>query len=409
MGRERERDRERETGRERPREGENIMCQTCANIVRKSHFEKLGQHHFVSLIDKRAPDGKVSSKDFYKSVISKTCGPCQKKIIKHHMKKLPTRNKVQVVSAITTELALGTTTTPRDEETEEFERMKAKLIFKWPKTLIDKLGFNHIKAPPLEAKMMASAPPCHTSAARRIPHNYLEKAGEMIETLLKEGVIERSPEATPWTSPAFFIPKNQRDKLRFIVDLSYLNGFLIRSVHEFPTPHAIVTAIASTATVFCCMDLKDGYFQVLLSPELSALTSFILPAELKKYSGKFKFLRCPQGLSVSGDAFVRLTDEALFNSGCPGAKFNSQVFKCVDDILVAAVDKTALLNTCDEILRRLEAKNIKVSKSKIVIGKKVDYCGYVISDKGISPNEDRITALKHMTPPTTVGEPPAEI
>ena len=152
------------------------------------------------------------------------------------------------------------------------------------------------------------------------------------------------------------------------------------------------------------MDLKDGYFQVLLSPALSALTSFILPAELKKYSGKFKFLRCPQGLSVSGDAFVRLTDEALFNSGCPGAKFNSQVFKCVDDILVAAVDKTALLNTCDEILRRLEAKNIKVSKSKIVIGRKVDYCGYVISDKGISPNEDRITALKHMTPPTTVRE-----
>ena len=75
------------------------------------------------------------------------------------------------------------------------------------------------------------------------------------------------------------------------------------------TPYAIVTAIAFTAAVLCCMDIKDGYFQVLLSPELSALTSFILPAELKKYSGKFKFLRAPQGLSVSGDGFVRLTDE----------------------------------------------------------------------------------------------------
>ena len=190
-------------------------------------------------------------------------------------------------SAVATKLALSTTTTSMDPEVEEFDRIKAKLIFKWPNTLIDKLGFNHIDAPPLEAKMLANAPPCHTSAARRIPHNYLEKAGEMIATLLKEGVIERSPEATPWTSPAFFIPKNDRAKLRFIVDLSYLNGFLIRSVHEFPTPYAIVTAIASTAAIFCCMDLKDGYFQVLLSPELSALTSFILLAELKKYSGKF--------------------------------------------------------------------------------------------------------------------------
>ena len=80
------------------------------------------------------------------------------------------------------------------------------------------------------------------------------------------------------------------------------------------------------------------------------------------------------------------------------------MFKCVDDILVASPNKKALLETCDEILKRLESKNIKVSKSKIVMGTRVDYCGYVISDKGISPNEDRITALKHMTPPTTVRE-----
>ena len=212
----------------RPKDGETLMCQTCANIVRQSHFEKLGQHHFVSLIDKRAPNRKVDSKDFYKSVISKACGPCQKKIIKHHFRKLPSRNKIHVVSAIATELALGTTTTKIDKETEEFERIKARLIFKWPKTLIDKLGFNHIDAPPLKAKMATTAPPCHTSAARRIPHNHLELAGEMVATLLKEGIIEKSPEATPWTSPAFFIPKSDRTKLRFIVDLSYLNKFLIR-------------------------------------------------------------------------------------------------------------------------------------------------------------------------------------
>ena len=106
------------------------------------------------------------------------------------------------------------------------------------------------------------------------------------------------------------------------------------------------------------MDLKDGYFQVLLSPELSDLTSFILPAELKKMAGKFKFLQAPQGLCVSGDAFVRLTDEALFNTGCPGTAFSSQVFKCVDDILVASPTPEMLFKTCKEILQRLEKRNI---------------------------------------------------
>ena len=150
----------------------------------------------------------------------------------------------------------------------------------------------------------------------------------MVETLLKEGIIVRSPEATPWLNPAFFIPKNDWSKLRFIMDLSYLNRFLVRSPHEFPTPHQIIiTSISASASCFACMDLKDGYFQVLLSPELSDLTSFILPAELKKMAGKFKFLQAPQGLCVSGDAFVRLTNEAPFNTGCPGTAFSSQVFK----------------------------------------------------------------------------------
>ena len=102
------------------------------------------------------------------------------------------------------------------------------------------------------------------------------------------------------------------------------------------------------------MDLKDGYFQVLLTPELSDLTSFILPEVLKRYSWKFKFLRAPQGLCVSGDAFVRLTDQALFNTGCSGVAYDSQVFKCVDNILVTAPNKKALFDTCDEILQRLE-------------------------------------------------------
>ena len=180
--------------------------------------------------------------------------------------------------------------------------------------------------------------------------------------------------------------------------------FLVRSPHEFPTLHQIITSISASASCFACMDLKDGYFQVLLSPELSDLTSFILLAELKKMAGKFKFLRAPQGLCVSGDAFVRLTDEALFNTGCPGTAFSSQVFKCVDDILVASPTPEMLFKTCKEILQRLEKRNIKFSKAKIVMGRSVKYCGYVVSDKGVSPNQGRITALKHLSPPTSVKE-----
>ena len=51
---------------------------------------------------------------------------------------------------------------------------------------------------------------------------------------------------------------------------------------------------------------------------------------------------------------MRLTDLALFNTGCSGVAYDSQVFICVDDNLVAAPNKKALFDTCDEILLRLE-------------------------------------------------------
>ena len=60
--------------------------------------------------------------------------------------------------------------------------------------------------------------------------------------------------------------------------------------------------------------------------------------------------------------------------------------------------------TCDEILWRLEKRNIKFSQAKIVMERSVGYCGYVVSDGGVSPNQGRITALKHLSPPTSVKE-----
>ena len=102
----------------RPKDGETLMCQTCANIVRQNHFEKLGNHHFVSLIDKRAPDGEVDSKDFYKSVINKAWFSLDmaqdtvrqshfSRLEKPHYRKLTRKFKIHVVSATTTELERG--------------------------------------------------------------------------------------------------------------------------------------------------------------------------------------------------------------------------------------------------------------------------------------------------------------
>ena len=91
-------------------EGGAQMCQSCARIIRLNHFEELGKNHFVSVVNKRAPGGHVSSKEMYQSVLREACDPCRKLFVAHHCRSLPCANKNMIVTAIATELALHPTT-----------------------------------------------------------------------------------------------------------------------------------------------------------------------------------------------------------------------------------------------------------------------------------------------------------
>ena len=65
-------------------EGGAQMCQLCARIIRLNHFEELGKNHFVSVVNKRAPGGRVSSKEMYQLVLREACNPCRKRFVGHH-------------------------------------------------------------------------------------------------------------------------------------------------------------------------------------------------------------------------------------------------------------------------------------------------------------------------------------
>ena len=87
----------------------------------------MGKNHFVSVVNKGVIGGRVSSKEMYQLVLREACNPCS----------LTTcANKNMTVTAIATELALHPATWD-DSNKGTFERIKAKLTFKWPKTLID--------------------------------------------------------------------------------------------------------------------------------------------------------------------------------------------------------------------------------------------------------------------------------
>ena len=71
----------------------------------------------------------------------------------------------------------------------------------------------------------------------------------------------------------------------------------------------------------------------------------------------------PQGLRSSKDNFNRVAEYYLnLNGAIPGT------IKVMDDLLLSAKDMPTLRNHAMELMKRLEAGNIKVSEQKIQIG-----------------------------------------
>ena len=232
--------------------------------------------------------------------------------------------------------------------------------------------------------------PTFTSVARKIPVHWVDKANRMILELIEDNIIEPVTEPTTWCSPAFFVSKANLVDLRFVVDLSGLNRFILRAVHPFPSPTDIINVIPPGSTNFMTIDCLSGYFQIELSEEAQKLTTFLLP------SGRYKFKRAPMGMSCSADEWNRRSDEALFSGGrIPG------VMKIVDDILICASSLEELESKAIQVLSRLQKANIKVSKKKLRMGKSVPFAGFIVSESGVTPDPDNIICLQNVSPPKT--------
>ena len=105
---------------------------------------------------------------------------------------------------------------------------------------------------------------------------------------------------------------------------------------------------------FAKFDAVNGYFQIALDQESSLLTTFLLP------SGRYRYLRIPQGLNASSDKWCRRSDAVV--DGLLWAK------KIVDDILIWASSLQELQQRIDIIAQNYARLNIILSKKKFSIG-----------------------------------------
>jgi len=110
---------------------------------------------------------------------------------------------------------------------------------------------------------------------------------EEVDKMLAEGVIR--PSSSPWSSPVVIVRKKD-GKLRFCVDFRRLNKVSKKDAYPLPQINATLDKLRG-ARYLSTIDLKNGYWQIPLTPESQPLTAFTVAGK-----GLFEFTVMPFGL-----------------------------------------------------------------------------------------------------------------
>ena len=122
-------------------------------------------------------------------------------------------------------------------------------------------------------------------------------------------------------------------------------------------------------------------------------TSFITNQDL------FCYKVMPFGLKNTGATYQRLVNH-MFHP-----QIGQHVKVYVDDMLVKSLDEGSHLDNLQETFETLRRYKMKLNPSKFAFGLSSEkFLGFMVSQRGIEANPDKIQAISDMEPPKNIKE-----
>ncbi|XP_055619547.1 uncharacterized protein K02A2.6-like [Toxorhynchites rutilus septentrionalis] len=222
-----------------------------------------------------------------------------------------------------------------------------------------------------------------------VPYRLKDKVLNYLTRLENEKVITPI-KTSQWASPVIVIIK-KNDEIRLVIDCKVsINKVIVPNTYPLPVAQDLFAKLAG-CRVFCSLDLEGAYTQLSLS---ESSRQFMVINTVK---GLFVYNRLPQGASSSAAIFQQVMDQVLEGLG--------NVFCYLDDVLIAGSNYEKCKKNLRLVLERLSKANIKINfeKCKFFV-KELVYLGHIISEKGLSPCEDKISTIKKAKEPTNIAE-----
>uniref|UniRef100_A0A2N9HAC0 Uncharacterized protein n=1 Tax=Fagus sylvatica TaxID=28930 RepID=A0A2N9HAC0_FAGSY len=186
--------------------------------------------------------------------------------------------------------------------------------------------------------------------------------------------------------------KKSTGKWRMCVDFTDLNKACPKD--SFPLPR-IDQLVDSTAghKLLTFMDAFSGYNQIGMDEGDQEKTSFITSR------GLFCYKVMPFGLKNAGATYQRLMNRMFHD------QIGRNVEVYVDDMLVKSKEEDGHLDDLRETFQTLRKYQMKLNPSKCAFGVySGKFLGFMVSQRGIEANPDKIKAILEMQPPKNTKE-----
>ncbi|KAL2240129.1 UNVERIFIED_CONTAM: Retrovirus-related Pol polyprotein from transposon [Sesamum indicum] len=211
-----------------------------------------------------------------------------------------------------------------------------------------------------------------------------------VDKLLKAGYISEI-QYTNWLSNVVLVPKAS-GKWRMCVDFTDLNKACPKDPYPLPR---IDTMVDSTAgfELFSMMDAYQGYHQIQLAEEDRDKTSFVTD------KGIYCYNMMPFGLKNAGATYQRLVKKMF------GDLLGKTMEVYVDDMLVKSKRSQDHIKDLSQAFSIMRSHGMKLNPDKCTFGVTGGkFLGYMISERGIEANPEKIQAIMNLRSPNSVKE-----
>lgn len=211
---------------------------------------------------------------------------------------------------------------------------------------------------------------------RQKPRRFAAEQNKIIDDHIKEMLAQNiiRPSSSPHAQEIVLVKKKDGE-WRFCIDYRRLNDVTVADEFPLPRINELIRHIKDSR-YFVTLDLRAGYWQIMMDHESIPLTAF------RAHQALYEYLVMPFGLKTAPATFSRLMNEVV------GDLYWQGVCIYLDDILVHNVEFKEALRLTKIVLERLRRAGLTLSIKKCeFFPKELLYLGYIIGEGYMRPNQ----------------------